>query len=186
MPAWALYKVVGPNGEVTYTDRPPTDGKNAAPLKSVGRSATSTDGLPYRLQQIAERYPVTLFTNDRCSPCGQGRQLLTRRGVPFTEKTVNSDADIRAFKASTGTDQLPTLKVGNQLITGFSDSEWNTYLSAAGYPEQSTLPPQYKAAPPTPMVVVTPSTKPKAEEAPPPPSTISPPASGDAPPGFRF
>jgi hypothetical protein len=38
-PAWALYKVVGPDGRVTYTDRAPTD----QPAKALKTSPGGTD-----------------------------------------------------------------------------------------------------------------------------------------------
>lgn len=186
-PAWALYKVVGPNGEITYTDRPPADAKKAAPLKTTANATAATDGLPYSLQQVALRYPVTLYSSERCAPCDQGRQFLNRRGIPFIEKTVSTDADARAYKALTGTEQLPTLKIGNQQITGYGEGEWQSYLSAAGYPEQSMLPANYKQLAPSPMVSTAPA--PSAKSVPDTPVVtppVSKPPTGNAPPGFRF
>lgn len=186
VPAWALYKVVGPNGEITYTDRPPVDAKKAQPVKVAGDSSPSTDGLPYQLQQLVSRYPVVLYSSARCSPCDSGRQLLTRRGIPFTEKTVTSNEDLKAYSALSGTDQLPLLKIGNQQLRGYAEQEWSEYLTAAGYPEQSSLPSTYKAPAATPLT--TPPAKDTSRAAPsaaPNPSTSAPPA-GNAPPGFRF
>ncbi len=187
-PAWALYKVVGPNGEITYTDRPPADAKKAAPLKTTANATAATDGLPYALQQVVVRYPVTFYTADKCAPCDQGRQYLNRRGIPFVEKTIKTDADAKAYKGLTGTEQLPTLKVGSQQITGFGEGEWNAYLSAAGYPEQSQLPASYKQLPPSPMVSTSSVAPPKPAVEPQPtaPTPTSPAPTGSAPPGFRF
>jgi hypothetical protein len=56
MPAWALYKVVGPDGKVTYTDRAPAN-QEAQALRSNGATA-QTDTLPYELQKVVTRYPV--------------------------------------------------------------------------------------------------------------------------------
>lgn len=187
VPAWALYKVVGPNGEITYTDRPPVDAKKAQPVKVAGDSGPSTDGLPYQLQQLVSRYPVVLYSNSRCSPCDAGRQLLTRRGIPFTEKTVNSNEDLKAYSALSGTDQLPLLKIGNQQLRGYAEQEWSEYLTAAGYPEQSSLPSTYKVPAATPLAAPAPAkdTNRAAPSAAPNSSTSAPPA-GNAPPGFRF
>ncbi|MDE2594855.1 MAG: DUF4124 domain-containing protein [Burkholderiales bacterium] len=187
VPAWALYKVVGPNGEITYTDRPPVDAKKSQPVKVAGDSGPSTDGLPYQLQQLVSRYPVILYSSTRCSPCDSGRLFLTRRGIPFTEKTVNSNEDLKAYSAQLGTDQLPLLKIGNQQLRGYAEQEWSEYLTAAGYPEQSSLPSSYKAPAATPLVAPAPTkdTNRAAPSAAPNPSTSAPPA-GNAPPGFRF
>lgn len=188
-PAWALYKVVGPDGSVTYTDRPPTDAKGAQPLRTPASGATTTEGLPYELQQVVARYPVVFYSNKQCSPCDAARQFLNQRGIPFTEKTVNTSDDLRAYKALTGTDQMPTVSIGGQQLHGFARGEWSDYLNAAGYPAQSLLTGSYKAPAPTPL---TPPRR--AQEAPsadepvrtPSPSAPSASPTGNAPPGFQF
>ncbi len=184
-PAWALYKVVGPNGEITYTDRPPADAKRAEPLKSASTPTLPVAGLPYALQQIASKYPVTIYTTERCPACEQGRQYLMQRGIPFAERTVSTDADIKAYKSLTGVEQLPAIQIGAQQLLGFAESNWNSYLTAAGYPDKTDLPAQYQRPAPSPLV---PSTlaprKPQASS-----TTTGPtptPNTGNAPPGFRF
>jgi len=96
-PAMALYKVVGPDGKVSYTDRPPAD-KPSQSLKTNGSSA-DTASLPFEVRQAASRYPVTLYTSSECGPCDQGRSALKARGVPFTEKTVQSAEDDKRRRA---------------------------------------------------------------------------------------
>lgn len=148
--AWALYKVVGPDGRVTYTDRAPVD-QPARALKANGASVAA-DALPYDLQKVANRFPVTLFTGNNCTPCDTARQLLKSRGVPFTEKTVTTSEDIRQFRSQEATDQLPTVRIGQKQLSGLQHSDWNAYLDAAGYPATSALPPGYRYAPATPLV----------------------------------
>jgi glutaredoxin len=143
-PAMALYKVVGPDGKVTYTDRPPADVPSQQ-LKANGVSVP-TSGLPFELRQVADKYPVTLYTSKDCSVCTLGRQLLQRRGVPFTEKTVNSNEDTLALQKQEGTQQVPVLRVGRQQVIGYVERDWHAYLDAAGYPKQSTLPSRYTPA----------------------------------------
>ena len=48
--------------------------------------------------------------------CDAARQLLKSRGVPFTEKTVDTNEDIRLFKEREGSEQLPTVRIGKQQI----------------------------------------------------------------------
>lgn len=136
-PAWALYKVVGPDGKVTYTDRPPAD-KPAQALRTNG-SVSSTANLPFELRQVATKYPVTLYASKDCGPCDQGRQSLRQRGIPFTEKSVDTNADIQALQRLENTQQLPVLRVGSQQVKGYAEAEWQSYLDAAGYPKQSAL-----------------------------------------------
>ncbi|HET8693257.1 MAG: glutaredoxin family protein [Burkholderiales bacterium] len=188
-PAWALYKVVGPDGSVTYTDRPPSDAKAAQPLNTGASAASANAGLPYELQQVVARYPVVFYSNDRCSPCDAARQFLKQRGIPFTEKTVNTSDDLRAYKALTGSDQMPTVSIGSQQLHGFAQGEWSDYLNAAGYPAQSILTGTYKAPAPTPLT--SPRREPETPPADqpvrtPPPTAPSAPPAGNAPPGFQF
>ena len=188
-PAWALYKVVGTDGRIIYTDRAPTD-KPAQALKTNG-AAVSTEGLPFELQRVVGRYPVTLFTSAKCAPCDAARQMLKERGVPFTEKTVVSADDIRAYNKQEGTDQLPSVRVGQKQLLGFNQAEWVSYIDAAGYPAKSALPLNYRWPQATPMVsAVSAGGKEASEPAPTKPtpsdnSNNNAPA-GSAPPGFRF
>ncbi|RZL10771.1 MAG: glutaredoxin family protein [Rubrivivax sp.] len=149
-PAFALYKVVGADGKVTYTDRPPTDRASQA-IKTNG-SVSDTGSLPFELRQINAKFPVTLYTSRDCGPCDQGRNLLKQRGIPFVERTVQSNEDIAAFKRQEGGDQMPVVRIGGQQIKGFSPQDWQSYLDAAGYPKESTLPRTYQWPAPAPMV----------------------------------
>ncbi|HIV71399.1 MAG TPA: glutaredoxin family protein [Candidatus Aquabacterium excrementipullorum] len=182
-PAWALYKVVGPDGKVTYTDRPPAD-KPAQAMRTNG-SVSSTASLPFELRQIAIKYPVTLYTGKDCGPCDQGRQSLRQRGIPFSEKSVDTNADIQALQRLENTQQLPVLRVGSQQVKGYSEAEWQSYLDAAGYPKQSTLT-GYQWADATPLAppaASAPALKAPATRA---PNTPSSNTSASAPSGFRF
>jgi len=139
--AQQVYKIVGPDGRVSFSDKPPssTDGKVApvTPGRNAGNNAAT---LPYELREVASRYPVTLYTGANCAPCNAGRALLTQRGVPFSEKTVSTNLDIEALQQLAGETSLPVLTVGKQQLKGFSDSQWSQYLDAAGYPSSSKLP----------------------------------------------
>lgn len=149
-PAWALYKVVGPDGKVTYTDRAPTAQANT-PVNTVsgtssGGSGANLTGAPFEVRQAAQRFPVQLYTTSNCNPCSSARQYLNRRGVPFTEFTINSDAEQLAFQQQFKVDALPLVRVGSKNMTGFSEQEWRSYLDAAGYPTSSQLPSNYRQA----------------------------------------
>jgi glutaredoxin len=188
-PAHAVYKVVGPDGKVTYTDTPPTDG--SAKVKPVavdggGGGAPSLVGLPFEVQQAARKYPVTLYTGKDCAPCDGGRQLLRQRGIPFAEKTLNdTNADQAALQRLTGATNLPVLSVGSQQLKGLSPGEWHSYLDAAGYPKDNKLPASYRQPVPSPLLTVVEPTPANAPDAAPARTESAParPASG---PNIRF
>lgn len=153
--AQGVYRIVGPDGRVTFSDQPPPSA-NARP---AGVSASPGAGggvqLPFALRQVASRYPVVLYTGENCAPCNSGRNLLNARGVPYTEKTVTSNEDAEALKRLAGEASLPFMTIGSQQLRGYSDTEWTQFLDAAGYPRQSALPAGYTRPAPSPLVQVT-------------------------------
>ncbi|MDY0330715.1 MAG: glutaredoxin domain-containing protein [Thiomonas sp.] len=191
-PAWAIYKIVGPDGSVTFSDVPPsnTQGKAVQSL-SAGNSAAPDRfaGFPAALREAARKYPVTLYTAPQCEACDAARDYLIQRGIPFAEKTITTHADIKAYKTlSNGSDQLPLLIIGStKLNTGFSSSNWDIALDAAGYPKKSELPrgyvrPQPAALAPAPAKK---ASAPETKRAPTEPSVLPPP-NPNAPKGFQF
>ena len=156
LPAAAQYKVVGPDGRITYTDRPPSDtAARVTPLSRAGvnEAPAPQDALPPELRQAATRFPVTLYSAADCPPCDSGRQLLLQRGVPFTEKLIVSDDDAVAMERVIGARTVPSLTIGAQALRGLSQSDWTAYLDAAGYPRESKLPKSWQAPAATPLVV---------------------------------
>jgi glutaredoxin len=179
-PAWALYKIVGPDGKVTYTDVPPTSvqGK-VVPMGGQGSAGSSDVALPYGLRNVVSRFPVTLYTTVACEPCDQGRALLRQRGVPYQERIASSDAERDAWMKLVGGAQAPVLQIGAQMLRGLSINDWNSHLDAAGYPARSQLPPNYVQPPAQPLVpqaaaqTAQPPAPPKPPAAPPPPPSES-------------
>lgn len=180
------YKVVGPDGKITYTDRPPapSDGKVSTVTTRGGSSSEVT--LPLELRQATTRYPVSLYvTIDDCDPCAAARQLLRQRGIPYTEKQVVSAEDNLALERLSGGREAPTLGIGAQVLRGLAPEVWNSYLDAAGYPRDSRLPANYQYPLATPIVARNPPSRPGNSAEPPAdpsPSTLTRPDSS----GIRF
>lgn len=148
--AQAQYKVIGPDGRVTYTDRPPTQaGHKVQAIRRDGLVTGEADAaaaLPLALRQPVARFPVLLVTGADCSPCDRGRQLLQARGIPYTERSVSSDEDAQALQRLSGALTLPSLQVGGQWLRGLLDSDWQSTLDLAGYPKESALPRTWRPA----------------------------------------
>lgn len=154
--AQTVYRIVGPDGQVTFSDMPssPSASKVIPVDNAVATATPSGVALPFELRQVAGKYPVMLYTSSNCAPCDSGRSLLTSRGVPFSEKTISSVQDAAALQKLSGSNSLPLLTVGAQRVAGFSASEWTDYLTAAGYPERSRLPANYRAPQAAPLVTL--------------------------------
>lgn len=189
--AQQVYRIVGPDGRVTFSDRPPPDGKAtpAGGTAAAGGGAAGGAALPFELRNVANRYPVTLYTGNDCPPCASGRSYLQARGVPFTERTVTTPEDATALRTLAGAPSLPFLTIGGQQIRGFSEVEWGSYLDAAGYPKTSQLPAAYRNPPPSPLVATQAAPRAPATEAPAAPSAAAAPAEPPPPAnpaGIRF
>lgn len=152
--AQQVYRIVGADGRVTFSDKPPADAN--AKLAPVAPQSTGSSGaaLPFELRQVATKYPVTLYTSNNCVACGSGRAYLASRGVPFAEKTISSAEDAQALQRIAGENVVPLLTVGGQQIRGYSDTEWGQFLDAAGYPPKSVLPASWQNPPASPLVAV--------------------------------
>lgn len=156
--AQQVYRIVGPDGKVTFSDKPPVSAQ--AKATDAGTAASGTNNadsgsgrLPFELAKVARQFPVTLYTGKDCAPCNSGRNLLVNRGIPFAEKTVENYESAEALKQLSGHSSLPLMTIGSQQLKGFSETSWTQYLNAAGYPQKSALPSNYKRPSPVALAV---------------------------------
>lgn len=201
--AQTLYRIVGPDGRVTYTDRPPAGAAGtpvgaAAPARpgasgaardpaATGLDPATMAGWPAPLRAAATRFPVTLYAAEGCAPCDEARRMLQRRGVPYTEKRVRTEDDARRLEQLTGGRLVPAATIGRQALSGFQEQDWQGWLDSAGYPRDRMLPPAWRPAPVTALAPAaaaapaSPASQPAARPAPLP--TVEP---GPGPAGIRF
>jgi glutaredoxin len=186
----AQFKVVAPDGTVTYTDRPPAAAVGRpAPLgrdTPAAEASAALASLPLELRQVSTRFPVTLYSSTDCAPCENGRRLLAGRGVPYVERRVLNNDDAEALDRLTGGRSVPTLTIGTQALRGFADSDWHSYLDAAGYPRESRLPRSYQQPAATQLVERQAEAAPAAARPAPTPEPAAPPPAPPAPAGIRF
>ena len=132
-----LFRWIDDSGKVHYSDRPPVSGAKNVEQKSARRSENAPPALPYALQQAVKNFPVKLYASENCKPCADARELLTKRGIPYTDVAV-SDAD--TLEKLTGATGVPVLTVGRQAYTVFESEAYHGALDIAGYPRISLLP----------------------------------------------
>lgn len=182
----AQFKVIGSDGTVTYTDRPPVTGNARVESLRLGAAAPApASDLPYALQQPAARFPVTLYTVPNCSPCDRGRDYLRQRGIPYTEMTVATDRDREAWIALNYGSEVPVLRIGQQVLRNFAAEQWAADLTLAGYPAASALPPSgYRGWEAKPLAG-TPPPRPEPAQRADAPAQL-PPILESAPNGIRF
>ena len=143
-----FYRWVDNDGKVYYSDQPPP--ANIRQVEKI-KSTTGKPGdvpLPYALKQAVDNFPVTLFITDCGEACTRGRELLAKRGVPYTEMDATVAAAQEELKKLTGGPlEVPVLKVGRDTLRGFEEGKWNTSLDAAGYPQTALIPARPPARP---------------------------------------
>jgi hypothetical protein len=118
------------------------------------------------------------------------RDVLNRRGVPFTEVQIWEDGSDKELRELTGDQPMvPSIKVGKSVQKGFLEDAYEALLDSARYPAAGVAPARSQKAPPAPKDYVDP-TQVKAEpvEPPAPKGRYAPkaPAKPEAEPARRY
>jgi len=159
--AQKMYRWTDESGRVHITDTPPPPGaKDARPLKPGGGPASAEAVVApgsFALQKAIKEFPVTLYTAPNCAEaCAGARDLLNKRGVPFSETQVIDDDGAAELKKVSGGDQVPVIKVGTSVYKGFQRAAYDNLLDSAGYPAAGAVPARTQAAPKPPEDYVAP------------------------------
>lgn len=177
--AQQLYRWTDENGRVHVSDIPPPA---SAKDKRVLRPA-ATPGAAAK--PAMEQRSVTLYTSPSCAqPCALARHLLNERGVLFKEVQVWEQESNAELKRISGKNQVPTLRVGTSVFSGFERGAYDGLLDSGGYPRAGVLPARAQAAPESPEGYIPPARRqtPKAEPVKPEPEAASGPYSSGASP----
>lgn len=145
-----LYKWVDDDGGVHFSDQPPpTNIKKFETGRARRAQRDEGTELPYALQDPVKNFPVVLYSSSCGAPCDQARDLLRKRGIPYTQQDAGEAAVQTELSKLLGgaTVVVPVLTVGRALHRGFEEGAWNAALDNAGYPKTSVLPPNLIAPP---------------------------------------
>ena len=133
--AGELYRWVDKSGKVHYGDAPATEAVGVE-RKKLSPDTPDGEDLPYETRRAQQNFPVVLYTASNCGePCQQARDFLSKRGIPFAEKTLRTKEEIDDFKQKSDIDHSPTLAVGKTYLEGFQSAQWGSELDIAGYPQ---------------------------------------------------
>jgi glutaredoxin len=138
--AQVLYKSIGPDGKVTYADRPPADGtvtktmrveelpntalpaKTVAELQQLQKSAAKSVAAPPA--------GVVLFAASWCGYCRMARSYLGQRGIPFQEVDIDTASGKMAFVQAGGVGGVPLLLANGRKLRGFSAQAYDALFAA--------------------------------------------------------
>lgn len=154
--AGELFRWVDKAGRMNYGDVPPADATDVVRL-NLSSVQEQSDDLPYATRLALQNFPVTLYVSEGCGEtCDQARSMLSKRGIPYSEKVLRTTQDVEAFKKISGFGGVvPVLVVGKNFLKGFLEPDWNMELDIAGYPKTASYhqrialpPPKAPATPP--------------------------------------
>ena len=129
-----VYRSVGPDGRVTYSQRPPADGKidktlvyqnlpsSPLPEATLRFQAELMKSMNKKLADAAKPYhgqPV-FFMAQWCGYCKQAKRYLGEKGISYREYDIDTAEGMRAFVEAGETRGVPVMLANGQRVRGFS------------------------------------------------------------------
>lgn len=151
--AETLYKTVGPDGKVDYSDKPPADGKvektmqfNNLPSSEVpGPSLSYVEQLRrFKASQAkkpaAQGLDVVLYAASWCGYCRQARSYLAKKNIPFQEIDIDTPRGKESFAEVVGGGGIPVLFAAGQRVNGYSVPAYDTLFANWKQPAKPAKP----------------------------------------------
>ena len=134
------YRWIDERGRVQYTDTlPPSTAKDVQKKNFKGNAVGAQPA--YALSRAASEAPVTLYSHPICKDqCQLARDVLNKRGVPFSEIVVTDTEKAEQLKQVSGGSAVPVLVVGGLVERTVSAEAYNRALDNAGYPSAGIAP----------------------------------------------
>ncbi|MBI4809200.1 MAG: glutaredoxin family protein [Nitrosomonadales bacterium] len=136
--AETLYKSVGKDGKITYSDKPPAEDRIEKTIRSGSLPNTALPASTYSyVEQLRKKKvaapartgSVVLFTAPWCGYCKQAKAYLSARGIAFQEIDIDTRSGMAAFAEAGGGSGVPLLIAAGQSIQGFSASGYDALFA---------------------------------------------------------
>ena len=135
--AQTVYKSVGPDGKIVYSDHAPTTGRLEKTMKfELASSALPASAASY-MEQFRKTHPsgtaqapagkgITLYSAVWCGYCKQAKAWLGAHGVAYNNVDIDAPGGLAALaQASGGGTGVPVLVVDGKSMSGFSSSAYD-------------------------------------------------------------
>lgn len=120
-PAALQKRVAQPN----VSGAPKVDGQ-------VRRRPSTSQGAERKAKAIRSDVPVVMYSTDWCGVCKRARKYFEEQGIRFTEYDVDRNMQARnEYMLLNPRRSVPTIKIGNEVIVGFSPAAVEAALTAA-------------------------------------------------------
>ena len=138
--AQSLYKSVGPDGKIIYSDRPPVEGRIVKTMKfenlpssALPASATSNvEQLRKNKVLPPSTIPVgsvVLYSASWCGYCKKAKSYLASKNIRYQEVDIDTKDGMVAFARAGGGKGVPLLIAGDQRVQGFSDDAYDALFA---------------------------------------------------------
>lgn len=134
--AQAVYKSVGPDGRVVYSDQPPPGHRvvhsrtfDAGSGSALPASATEQLAKLKSLKPAAPagRDPV-LYSAAWCGYCQKAKAYLAGKGIAYREIDIDTPDGLAAFAQAGGGRGVPLLVAGERRVQGFVPAAYDELL----------------------------------------------------------
>ncbi len=139
-----VYKSIGADGKVTYSDKPPGAGNVEKTLNFSNLPSTPLPesviryrdelqkSMQKRLSETGKRRDTsepTLFMAQWCGYCRQAKAYLAQKSIRYQEYDIDTSDGMRAFAESGSGRGVPVLVWNDKKVQGFSRSAYDTLFS---------------------------------------------------------
>lgn len=130
-----LYKWVDSDGKISYQDTPPPDGQEFEEKSFTHQGADTQRNTEVSRDNATRDNPVTLYIINECESCDLVRTILDLNQIPYAQIDIEANADAtKELVEIAGSARVPTLTVGDQVISGFNRNSIEDTLKEQGYP----------------------------------------------------
>ena len=136
--AQTLYKSVGPDGKIVYSDKPPASGKveKTLDVQTLPNTAIPPETVKEleRLKREGKGHAVpsaglVLFSAGWCGYCRQAKAHLAQRGVSYREYDIDTPDGKAAFAQAGGGGGVPLLIKNGEKVRGYSREGYEALLA---------------------------------------------------------
>ncbi|HEX6834548.1 MAG TPA: glutaredoxin family protein [Rudaea sp.] len=133
-----VYKSVGPDGSIVYSDHPPADGRvektfefadlPSSPVPDIQPPPLAPKPEARKPQRVAPA-GTTLFSATWCGYCKRAKAYLERNGIGYRNIDIDTP-DGRAQFNNAGGGGIPLLFSGGHMIRGFTADGYKRFFDA--------------------------------------------------------
>lgn len=135
-----LYKSIGPDGKVVYSDRPPAEGRleKTMQFKNLPSTSLSADQLEKMRRQNAGSQAAipsgqaVIYTTAWCGYCKKAKSYMSSKGISYREVDIETDHGLAAYAKAGGGKGVPLLQYRGQSVQGFSVEAYEALFGRKG------------------------------------------------------